>query len=117
MRSVPARGGGIGNVIGKGGARCAAPRVSGELGVQDAQTPALQVQAPLDLAQFALQVDLFPVLEHRALLLAEPFLLDARPLGDRGEEVLVLMREACPQRLQVRMGLDRAARRGSPGRA
>ena len=47
--------------------------------LQHAQAPALQVQAALDVTQLALQVDLFPLLEHGALLLAEPLLLDRAP--------------------------------------
>src|SRR5882762_7330706 len=62
-----------------------------ELRLQDAHAPQLQREAALDLAQFALQVHLLPLLQHRTLLLAEPLLLDARPVGHRGEEALILV--------------------------
>ena len=65
--------------------------------LQQPHAPQLQAQAPLDLPQAALQLDLLPLLEHRALFLTEPLLLDARPLGEGGEEAVVLMREARTQ--------------------
>src|SRR5256886_11732941 len=46
-----------------------------ELRPQHAHAAQLQGDAALDLPQFALQVHLFPLLQHRALLLAEPLLL------------------------------------------
>src|SRR6266853_4313773 len=65
-----------------------------ELRLQDAHAPQLQRETALDLPQFALQVHVLPLLQHRTLLLAEPLLLDARPVGHRGEEALVLVCQA-----------------------
>src|SRR5882762_3553187 len=82
----------------------------GELCLQAAHAPQLLGEAPLDLPQFALQVHLLPLLQHRAFLLSEPLLLDARPVGHRGEEGLVLMRQTRAQLLDVRVTRIRGLR-------
>src|SRR5580700_3030746 len=92
-----------------------AARVSGQLRLQDAHAPQLLRQAALDLAQLALQVHLLPLLEHRALLFAEPLFLDARPFGERAEEAVVLMRQARTQRFDVRVARVRGARQALAG--
>src|SRR5215469_16729859 len=81
-----------------------------ELRLQHAHAPALQAQPPLDLREPALQIDLLPLLEHGALLVLEPLLLDACPLGERGQEVLVLVSDARAQRLQMRRRAGRQCR-------
>ncbi len=43
------------------------------------------------------------MLDHHALLLFEPLLLDAGPLGQRSQERLVLVRDALAQLLNVRV--------------
>src|SRR5579863_9655825 len=65
-----------------------------ELCLQQAHAAQLQRETALDVAQAALQV---------SLLLDQPLLLEARPVGERREEILVLLREACPQLLDVRV--------------
>src|SRR5262249_26322155 len=74
-----------------------------ELCLQQAHAPALPAEGALDLVQLALQVGLPPVLDDRAALLFEPLLFDARPVGERGEESLVLVRDARPQLLDLRV--------------
>src|SRR2546429_6723104 len=58
-----------------------------------------------------LQVHLLPLLQHRALLVAEPLLLDARPVGHGGEEAVVLVRQARAQLFDVRVTRVRSEER------
>ncbi len=55
----------------------------------------------LDLAQARLETCLLPMLDDRALLLFQPLFLDAGPVGDRGQG-LVLLRDLVAQLLDVR---------------
>src|SRR6516164_8721982 len=77
-----------------------------ELRLQHAHAPQLQAQAPRDLTQAALQLHLVQLLEHGALLLTEPLLLDLRPLGNGRQEALVLVCHARTQRLDMRRCAD-----------
>src|SRR5579859_3007600 len=78
----------------------------GQLRLQRAHAPPLAAERALDLAQPALQVE---------VLLFEPLLLDARPVGDRGEECLVLVRNARTQLLDVALPGGRQLRKARLG--
>jgi hypothetical protein len=73
----------------------------GELGVEQAQTPALTLQALLDLPQTLLQARMLPVLEDGSLLVFEPLLLEPGPVADRCDERIVFLRDAVPQLLDL----------------
>ena len=60
--------------------------------------------------RLTLQVHLLPLLEHCALLLTEPLLLDARPVGESGEKALVLVCDARTQLLDLRGARGRKLR-------